>query len=224
MGYKDGSYTLETFSFEPQHKDEGEDFEFCLDRKIDETSLTLGEYDSITRTTTVTVPFTDEDLIFITRSGGDLKAGSIIPVVSKEGSTYTLKAKVTDKTKMFIGVPFASEYTFTTLAIRNENNTAITTGRLQVRSISLNLSRSGYVDVEVSPKNGPTSVFSFTGKRLGEDSSVIGDIPIYTGQIKAAVLSKNDRATIKIKSDSPLPFAVVNADWEGFYTTRSQKL
>lgn len=224
MGYKDGSYTLETFSFEPQHKDEGEDFEFCLDRKIDETSLTLGEYDSITRTTSVTVPFTDEDLIFITRSGGDLKAGSIIPVVSKEGSTYTLKAKVTDKTKMFIGVPFSSEYTFTTLAIRNENNTAITTGRLQVRSISLNLSRSGYVDVEVSPKNGPTSVFSFTGKRLGEDSSVIGDIPIYTGQIKAAVLSKNDRATIKIKSDSPLPFAVVNADWEGFYTTRSQKL
>jgi hypothetical protein len=224
MGYKDGSYALETFSFEPQHKDEGEDFEFCLDRKIDETSLTLGEYDSITRTTSVTVPFTDEDLIFITRSGGDLKAGSIIPVVSKEGSTYTLKAKVTDKTKMFIGVPFASEYTFTTLAIRNENNTAITTGRLQVRSISLNLSRSGYVDVEVSPKNGPTSVFSFTGKRLGEDSSVIGDIPIYTGQIKAAVLSKNDRATIKIKSDSPLPFAVVNADWEGFYTTRSQKL
>jgi hypothetical protein len=55
-------------------------------------------------------------------------------------------------------------------------------------------------------------------------TAVVGDIPIYNGQIRVPVLSKNESVTIIATSNSPLPFALVNGGWEGFYTTRSQRV
>ena len=223
MEYADG-FSLDTFTFEPSHKDDGEDFEFCLDRKIDETAMTLGEYDPLTKTTTVTLPYEDERAIIVTRSGGDLKAGSVLPVLKREGRTYTFKAKLTRNSKLFAGIPYDSTYEFTTLAIRNQNNTAITSGRLQVRNLYLNLHNTGYLVMNVKPQGKSGSTYVFTGKRLGDTSSVVGDIPIYNGQVKVPVLSRNENVSITATSNSPLPFALVNCSWEGFYTTRSQRL
>lgn len=224
MGYADGSFNLEVFSFEPNHKDAGEDFEFCLDRKVDESNMTLGEYDPITKTTTLTLPYEDERAFIITRSGGDIKAGLILPVLKREGRTYTIKTNLTHNTKLFAGVPYISSYEFTTLGIRNQNNTAATSGRLQVRNLHLNLHDTGYLVMQVKPQGKEGSAYVFTGKRLGDSSAVIGDIPIYTGQVKVPVLSRNESVTIVASSNSPLPFALVNGWWEGFYTTRSQRV
>jgi hypothetical protein len=224
MEYQGGEFTLEVMSLEPSHKDEGEDFEFCLDRKVDESSMTLGEYDPITKTTTVTLPYEDERAFIITRSKGDIKAGLILPVLRREGRTYTIKANITPNTKLLAGVPFDSSYEFTTLGIRNQNNTAITAGRLQIRSLNLNLHDTGYLVMQVKPQGKEMSAYVFTGKRLGDSSAVVGDIPIYNGQIKVPVLSKNESVTITATSNSPLPFALVNGGWEGFYTTRSQRV
>ena len=225
MQYK-GAFFLETFSFEPSHKDEGEDIEFCLDRKTTEESLTLGEYNPVDKTTQVTVPYEDDRVMFITRSGGDVAAGVVLPIISRDGATYILKGKLTPgRTKLFAGVPFVSSYLFTTLGIRNQNNTAVTTGRLQLRSLSLNLYRTGYLDVIITPYGREPFINHFTGKRLGEDpSAVIGGLPIYTGQIKIPVLSCNTSVSLLASSDSPLPFSLVNADWEGFYSARAQRV
>lgn len=220
----EGKYFLETFSFEPSRKDVGEDFEFCLDRKVDESFMSIGAYDPLTKTTTLTLPYDDDRAVIITRSGGDLRAGCLLEVESKVGPTYVIKGKVTANSKLFAGVPYLSDYTFTTLAIRNENQTAVTTGRLQLRNMSLNLSKTGFIKTEIKPRGKTSSVYTFTGKRLGEASATIGSIPIFTGQIKTPVLSKSNEVTIHAFSDSPLPFAIVNVDWEGFYTTRNQKL
>lgn len=227
----DGVFSLETFSFEPAHKDDGEDFEFCLDRKLDDSKMTIGEYDPLTKTTKVTVPYVDDRVVLVTRSGGDLKAGSVLDIEEREedethGTTIlTVKAKLTQgSTKLFAGVPYESTYQFTTLGIRNQNNTAITTGRLQLRSLSINLYRTGYVLITVKPKGRLPFNTVFTGKRLGEDSSTIGEIPIYTGQIKAPILSRNDAVDIVVSSSSHLPFSLVNADWEGFYSARSSRV
>lgn len=227
MQYGGDEFFLETFSFEPSHKDDGEDFEFCLDRKIDESHMTIGAYDPISKTTTVTVPYDDDRLVFITRSGGDMKAGEVLDIEKYDGGrTYSIKAHLTsgDKTKLFAGVPFESLYQFTTLGIRDKNNAAITTGRLQLRSLSLNLYRTGYLKVIVTPAGRGSYESGFTGKRLGEPSATIGGIPIYTGQIRIPVLSRNDSVTLVVRSESYLPFSLVNADWEGFYSARSSRV
>lgn len=223
MHYDDGWF-LESLSFEPSHKDEGEDFEFCLDRKLTESSCVIGNYCPLTLTTDITIPYDDPRVTIVTRSGGDLKAGSILPEMKREGNVVTVKAKITADTRFFVGIPYESLYTFTTFGIRQQNNSAVTTGRLQLRGMALNLNKTGYVDITVKPKGKLESVYRFTGKRIGEDSAAIGDIPIYSGQVKFPILSVNVNASITAKSDSHLPFALVNADWEGYYTSRSTRM
>lgn len=223
MHYADGWF-LEKLTFEPSHKDAGEDFEFCLDRKLTEASCSVGTYDPLTKTTPITVPYDDSRLVMVTRSGGDWPAGSVMKQVSRNGTAITVKGLVTRSTKFFIGIPYESLYTFTTFGIRQQNNSAVTTGRLQLRGMALNLNNTGYVDVIVKPKGKMESVFHFTGKRIGEDSATIGEIPIYNGQVKFPILSVNVTTSITAKSDSHLPFALVNADWEGYYTSRSTRM
>ena len=161
--------------------------------------------------------------------------GAVLPVEESkkddEGNTIlkvkghiTAEGKGKIPTRLFAGVPFESSYLFTTIGIRNQNNTAVTTGRLQLRSLSLNLYRTGYICARVKPKGRSTFENIFTGKKLGEVSSTIGQIPIYTGQIKVPVLSRNDMVDITVMSSSYLPFSLVNADWEGFYSARSQRV
>lgn len=226
----DDTFFLEAFSFEPSHKDEDEDFEFCLDRKVNEGRMVIHTYDPITKTTKVTLPYADDRVALVTRSGGDLKAGEVLDIVPDEesedgGKTVTVKARLTQgSTKLFAGVPFESFYQFTTLGIRDKNNAAITTGRLQLRSLSLNLYRTGYLEVVVTPSGRTPDESSFTGKRLGEQSSTIGRIPIYTGQIRIPLLSRNTTVTVAVRSESYLPFSLVNADWEGFYSARSSRV
>lgn len=231
----DGRFFLEIFSFEPSHKDDGEDFEFCLDRKMNESQLIIGDYDPISKTTDVTVPYVDDRIILVTRSAGDLPAGAVLPIEERkkddDGNTIlkvkgqlTADGKGKIPTRLFAGVPFESSYLFTTIGIRNQNNTAVTTGRLQLRSLSLNLYRTGYICARVKPKGRSTFENIFTGKKLGEVSSTIGQIPIYTGQIKVPVLSRNDMVDITVMSSSYLPFSLVNADWEGFYSARSSRV
>ena len=218
--------TMETLDLEPRHKDDGEDFEYCLDRKVSDSSMTKGTYDQLTKTTTITLPYWYEGMKVVVRSDeeNDLKAGTILNVVSRNNKTITVKHKITNKTRLYAGIPFKSTYAFTTLGIRNQNNTAITTGRLQLRNLYLNINDTGYIKVEVKPKGKDSSVYTFTGKRLGDSSSTIGDIPLYNGQISIPVLSRNIDTSIAITSDSYLPFAIVNADWEGFYTSRHTRV
>lgn len=222
----DGQLTLETLDLEPRHKDEGEVFDFCLDRKISDLDITKGTYDPITKTTTLTLPYWHDGMIVVVRSDeeNDMKAGTILNVISRNDNVVTVKNKLTNKTRLFAGIPFLSTYVFTTLAIRNQNNTAITTGRLQLRNLYLNMSDTGYLRMVVKPRSREEIIYTFTGKRLGEVSSTIGDIPLYNGQIYIPVLSRNTDVSIKIESDSYLPFSVVNADWEGFYTVRHTRV
>jgi len=219
-----GEFYLETFSFEPSHKDEGEDFEFCLDRKIDDSAITIGAYDPLSKTTKVTLPYVDERAVIITRSGGDLRAGIVLDVEARSGAEYTIKGKITPQTRMYAGILYESSYHFTTIGIRDKNNTAITSGRLQLRYLHLNLYNTGYLSISVKPKGKIGSEYSFTGKRLGDASSVIGSIPIYEGQLKVPILSRNEDVAIIASSNSPLPFSLVNGWWEGFYTSRSQRV
>lgn len=77
--------------------------------------------------------------------------------------------------------------------------------------------------VRVTPQFRDPSVYTFTARELGHGTNIIGQLPLYTGTIKVPVLSLNSQVSVTVESDSFLPFALVNATWEGFYNTRSQR-
>lgn len=229
MQYGDGVY-LEKMDITPGYKDEGETFEYCLDRKLTEQDVTLGAYDAINKTTAITLPYdipTGYTPVVVTRTGGQDAPGNLLRRVRVTGPrTLTVEGPDAHGKKLFIGIPYTSSYTFSTFAIREGDNkgNAVTTGRLQLRRLTLNCSNTGFLHMHVTPKCRPTSTHTFTGRELGHGTNIIGAIPLYTGTISFPILSLNTQAEVKAESDSFLPFALVNASWEGFYNTRNARV
>lgn len=229
MQYGDGIY-LEKMDITPGYKDEGETFEYCLDRKITERDVTLGAYDAINKTTAITLPYdipTGYTPVVVTRTGGQDAPGNLLRRVRVTGPrTLTVEGPDAHGKKLFIGIPYTSSYTFSTFAIREGDNkgNVVTTGRLQLRRLTLNCSNTGFLHMHVTPKFRPTSTYTFTGRELGHGTNIIGAIPLYTGTINFPILSLNTQVEVKVGSDSFLPFALVNASWEGFYNTRNARV
>lgn len=229
MQYGDGIY-LEKMDITPGYKDEGETFEYCLDRKLTERDVTLGAYDVINKTTAITLPYdipAGYTPVVVTRTGGQDAPGNLLRRVRVTGPrTLTVEGPDAHGKKLFIGIPYTSSYTFSTFAIREGDNkgNAVTTGRLQLRRLTLNCSNTGFLHMHVTPKCRPTSTHTFTGRELGHGTNIIGAIPLYTGTISFPILSLNTQVEVKVGSDSFLPFALVNASWEGFYNTRNARV
>lgn len=230
MQYDDGVY-LEVMDFAPGHKDANSDFEFCLDRKIDESSMTLVGYDEKFNITTITLPYALPSGLLpmvVTRplEEGESGSGEVFSVSAntEDPKTFLVEGNLTGKA-LYVGIPYTSSYTFSTFAIReSDKGNAITTGRLQLRSLTLNCANTGYLRMLVTPAFRSTSTYVFTGRQLGHGSNRLGYISLYTGTIKCPILSLNTQVTIKVESDAFLPFAVVNASWEGFYNSRDQRV
>lgn len=229
MQYGDGVY-LEKMDITPGYKDEGETFEYCLDRKITERDVTLGAYNAINKTTAITLPYdipAGYTPVVVTRTGGPDAPGNLLRRVDVTGPrTITVEGPDAHGRKLFIGIPYESSYTFSTFAIRegDSKGNAVTTGRLQLRRLTLNCSNTGFLHMHVTPKFRPTSTYTFTGRELGHGTNIIGAIPLYTGTINFPILSLNTQVEVKVGSDSFLPFALVNASWEGFYNTRNARV
>ena len=229
MQYGDGVY-LEKMDITPGYKDEGETFEYCLDRKLTEQDVTLGAYDAINKTTAITLPYdipAGYTPVVVTRTGGPDAPGNLLRRVDVTGPrTLTVEGPDAHGRKLFIGIPYESSYTFSTFAIRegDSKGNAVTTGRLQLRRLTLNCSNTGFLHMYVTPKFRPTSTYTFTGRELGHGTNIIGAIPLYTGTINFPILSLNTQVEVKVGSDSFLPFALVNASWEGFYNTRNARV
>ena len=121
MQYGDGVY-LEKMDITPGYKDEGETFEYCLDRKITERDVTLGAYDAINKTTAITLPYdipAGYTPVVVTRTGGPDAPGNLLRRVDVTGPrTITVEGPDAHGRKLFIGIPYESSYTFSTFAIR----------------------------------------------------------------------------------------------------------
>ena len=74
----------------------------------------------------------------------------------------------------------------------------------------------------MTPVGRNTSNSTFTGTVLG--SGLTGTINLEDGDFDFAVQSENDKLTVKLKNNSHLPSNFINASWQGFYVTASQRI
>lgn len=233
MQYGDGVY-LERMDITPGYKDEGETFEYCLDRKITEREATFGTYDAINKRTPITLPYdipAGYTPVVVTRrrDGSGPPGGNLLRLSVTGPRTLSVEDNngiISRKPPLFIGIPYESSYTFSTFAIREGDNkgNAVTTGRLQLRRLTLNCSNTGFLQMHITPKFRLTSTYTFTGRELGHGTNILGEVPLYTGTINFPVLSLNTQVEVTVGSNSFLPFALVNASWEGFYNSRNARV
>lgn len=124
---------------------------------------------------------------------------------------------------VFVGAPYTFRYVFSEQVMKN-NNEPMTTGRLQLRNMSVVYNDTGYFEAIVRPKGRTESVNKFNGRIIGALANLLGSVAIETGQFRFPILAKSNEVEIEIRSDSHLPAVFQSAEWEGFFVMRSQRL
>ena len=224
--YPDGVY-LEQMNLEAGRTDTNAPFEFHLDRKITDIECNTVVYDSNTDLTTIDMPYEpDGDIQVITRHAADGETtdrapGVVLDVDSVSANIVKVKGDVTN-TRVWLGQSYEFRYRFSRQTVRQgsanaQRATPINRGRLQILNFILVYDESGFFKIEVTPKQRRTAEYKFTGRILGAESAVIGDVPIESGNFRFPVRAKSDRVDIEIVNDTFLPCNFMSAEWTGSY-------
>lgn len=114
----------------------------------------------------------------------------------------------------------------------NYQGQPVATGRLQLRTFTVNYSATANFTADVRPYGvlGPTSpvqVFSnkrsvFTGRVLGDDENRLNNQVYSTASYTFTVYGDAAQAQITLWTESHTPATFVSAEWEGFYVNRTQ--
>lgn len=158
-----------------------------------------------------TVPYTiPSDLIYVSERGR---------IITEDEAN----ADIANGLPVFAGVPYTFQYRFSEQVIK-EQNEPVTIGRIQIRNFNLVFNDTGFFKTTVTPKKRASSTSVFGGRIVGGFKNIIGYASIDSGTFRFPVLSKSDQVDIDIISDSFLPCVFQSAEWEGFYTLRSQRM
>lgn len=216
---EDGVY-IEVLSVEADRKDTGMEYEVLLDRRVTEAQV-VPTYNSTTNTSTWVFPYaTSETMQLVVRNGAvaPFKVGQLVKLTRSGGSpsaTFTA-------TGNFVGVPYiagvqyAFEYTMGEIVPKQKSQSGskpMTGARLQLRTVTLVYSDTGYFRVEVTPQFRDTYTYVFTPKTLGQYP--VGTMNLESGEFSFPVASKSDQVEIKIINDSHLPCKFTSASWDG---------
>lgn len=220
----DGTY-LESIDVSPALTDDGEAYLSCLDRKIDETKVTMS-YNSSADETTITLPYTITNTMrLVGKSGANLKAGQNLVLNSQTGTTIVVDGDLTSS-NFFIGEEydflFVFSQQFLQVADSKGSRISVKEGRLQIRNWEVSFNDTGYFKTRVEPEGRSVSETTFTGTITG--TGILGTINLEDGEYKFSVQSENDKLTISLTSDSHLPCNFINASWQGYYVSPSTRI
>ncbi len=128
-----------------------------------------------------------------------------------------------DTNSAWVGRPYTMSVQLSEQFVRGDEDTAVITGRLQLRDISFLLNDSGYIRVEIAPEARTTKSFTFEGKELGTITTVVGAASISaTHTIRVPVWARSNKVEITVINDQPVPLVVEAAAWRGFFHETSR--
>ena len=222
----DGVY-LEKIDISPALTDTGETYLTHLDRKLDNTEITES-YNAGTNQTTITLPYQIKNTMKVVgRSGASNKAGQAIATVSQTvgGTNIVVTGDITAQ-NYFVGEQYEFKFVFSQQFIQvadtQGSRISVKEGRLQIRNWNVSFNDTGYFTTEVKPVGRDISETTYTGTITG--TGLLGTVNLEDGDYTFAVQSENDKLTVTIKNDSHLPSNFINASWQGYYVTASQRV
>lgn len=192
-------------------------YQVSMDRQVKVT----GVYDAASNVTTWTVPYNhnDQSTVVLSTDFPQGQVGEVLTVTYPSSTTITAAGDYSAG-EVIIGQIFTSVVTLSKLYPRDPQNMrkTITSGRFQVRNISLNYKDSGFFKVEIEPEFRDPRQFAFTGRIVGSGDSRIG-IPAISslGTFKVPVMSRGDSVKVSIINDSEKPMNITSADYIGFF-------
>ena len=159
------------------------------------------------------------------RVGGSNTAGQEIATVSQSGTSIVVSGDHTSS-DLWFGEQYEFSFVFSQQFIQVADSAgsriSVREGRLQIRNWNVSYNDTGYFTTEVVPVGRSTSTSSFTGTTTG--SGALGTVNLEDGDYTFAVQSENDKLTITLKNNSHLPSNFINARWQGYYVTATERV
>lgn len=228
--YDDAVY-LETIEVSEGVFDERQSFVTRLDRRVDETQVTMS-YDSNTNRTEVTLPYVPSaDVQVVTRPAESHIEGFTpyvtADVVSVVGAVVTVSGDFRTL-PFFVGESYSFIYEFSKPVLKTQSQNggmaSVAAGRLQLHRWHVIYAGTGYFRAVVQAENRQPYTYTFTGKILGTSSSTAGEIELQDGVFSFRVNGKNDRTRVTIINDSFVPCYLTGAEWEGRFERRTSRI
>lgn len=190
--------------------------------RLDAHQFITGTYNEETDRTTWNLGYTPTDPVAITSNlfpDGQrmlsLPLDAVLQSVSTPGDWSA--------NPMLIGENFDAWVELSKQFLRNSDQTSIISGRLQLRTMTLRYTDTGYFTVEVTPDGRDTMTNTFSGRILGSIFNRIQKFPILSGNFRFGVRTNADTVTIRVRSDKFMPFTIVSAVWTGFFNEISRQ-
>ncbi len=191
--------------------------------------------------TTITLPYEIVDAV------GDMKvvltagSGNVGRLV--DPSTYVLPGAPPEDiivdgdltgTAPVVGVNYDASYQLSEQFVYDGNSMADTTGRLNLRTLTVNFKDSGYFEIKVYPYGTdftvdveevvPAALDAFTGRTLGEASLITGEASFSTGTYTSFIDGNSRDVVVSLENPSHLQSKFTSAEWEGSFTKRSRSI
>jgi hypothetical protein len=127
-----------------------------------------------------------------------------------------------------VGVNYDASYTFSEQFPFDSAGSADTTGRLQLRTFTVN----GFFQTKVYPYGTdftadtedvlPASLDAFTGRTLGEAQLILGEATFGTGTYQFYVDGNSRDVQVQLINNSHLQSHFTSVEWEGFWVKRAK--
>lgn len=222
----DGVY-FEKMNFAPGVVDTGVDYVTHVDRRITNLQCTAVVYDALYDTTTYTLPYViTGTMLVVTRL---VAPGAVRTYTQVDTDKLRLNGDTTTL-PLWLGQTFRRSFIPSTVYMREQPRAGssggpiIMEGRLQIRHFRFLYSKTGYFQVTVTPAYRDPSVFTFTGKTLGQGSNIIGGVNLPNGTFSVLAMSRNDQVTVEVSSESYLPMHLLGMEWDGFFHAHSRRV
>jgi hypothetical protein len=212
-------YYLDRMYLGVEDNDSGLDIACKMDRRLSVT----GVYNSTTRRTTWTLPWSDPTMtMVILGSAFTTRAGFQRVVTSAESGGVTTLSCAGDYSTgaCWIGRPFEARLDLARPYIKDQNGRVVP-GAMNILNLRVTHSNTGYYEVQVTPFRRETKTHTFNPIRIG--SAIIGDLTIDpSGEFFCKPMVSTEEMDISIVSSSHLPMTVVNGTY-GIRFTRGKR-
>jgi hypothetical protein len=205
-----------------------------LDRLILGDRAATVTYDAANDRTTFTLPYSEAgpmEGFVITSAAGFTYGRRFLDPLRPSETQIAVPGNWTStaaRQSIVFGRRYELRHTFSPLMVRVEapggGAVATTDGRLQLGTMRVNYSESGYFRVEVTPFRRRTYRYPFTGRIVGSARNLLGAPSLNTGTFSFPIRTSNLNTEVVIINDSPMPSRFLNAEWEGVYTPRSRRV
>jgi hypothetical protein len=215
-----GEVCLEKFAVDTEGNDPALGFIPLYDRRVQLT----GVYDAVNGWTTWTLPYSHHNVAQVLLGGAFTnQIGRILNVTYPTATTVRAVGDFSAGTA-YIGIKYQLYGELSRQYLRDQNNSSLVTGRLQMREITFSFRDTGYFEVHVMPEARTTRVWKFTGRILGSTANAIGVPALESlGTYRVKVASRADTVKIAIVNDSPYPSVITGAAWTGFYNNLARQ-